>query len=439
MIARPSRFHMHYAWVIAAVTFLTLLGASGFRSTPGVLIVPLQDEFGWNRAVISFAVSINLILFGLSGPFAAALMARYGIRRVIPIALVLVAAGSALTTVMRAPWQLYLLWGVVVGAGTGTMASVFAATVANRWFVKHRGTVLGVLSAASATGQLIFLPLLATLVTRAGWRWAALAVALGALLVAPLVAIFMRDAPEDVGLRALGATEDYVSPTVSANPIAAAFGGLRLGLRSRDFWFLAGSFFICGATTNGLIGTHLIPASMDHGMTEVTAASFLAFVGIFDIIGTTLSGVLTDRFDSRWLLCWYYGLRGLSLLFLPFALGSTYLTLFAFIVFYGLDWVATVPPTVALTANIFGKANVGVVFGWVFAAHQFGAAIAASAAGVMRTWLGSYQITFLSAGVLCLMAAGLVIRIGRGTHDAHDTRGESVPSLSLEPSISSAD
>ncbi len=381
MIATWTGRRAHYAWVVAAVTFITLLGASGFRSTPGVLIVPLQDEFGWSRATISLAVSLNLLLFGFSGPFAAALMERFGIRRVVLTALVTIASGSALTTLMRAPWQLALLWGVVVGLGTGAMASVLAATVANRWFVARRGLVLGALTAASATGQLVFLPLLAWLAVNFGWRWASLTVAGGALLVTPLVAVFMRNRPGDVGLDAYGATEAEVPMVSTGSPLTAAFRGFHLASRSRDFWLLAGSFFICGASTNGLIGTHLIPASIDHGMPEVAAASLLATIGIFDVIGTTASGWLTDRWDSRRLLFVYYGLRGLSLLYLPAAFGSPHFGLILFILFYGLDWVATVPPTVALTADAFGKANVGIVFGWIFAAHQLGAATAASAAG----------------------------------------------------------
>ncbi|GAC1510558.1 MAG: MFS transporter [Chloroflexota bacterium] len=404
---------LHYAWIVAAVTFVTLLGASGFRSTPGVLIVPLQHEFGWDRATISVAVSINLVLFGFSGPFAAALMERFGVRRVLGVALILVSAGSGLTVAMRAPWQLFLLWGVVVGLGTGAMATVLAATVANRWFVKRRGLVLGVLTASSATGQLIFLPLLAWLAVTYGWRWAALAVASAALLVLPLVALLMRDRPADIGLNAYGATETDARASQSGNPIAAALNGLRLGARSRDFWFLAGSFFICGASTNGLIGTHLIPASMDHGIPEVQAAGLLAIIGVFDIVGTTASGWLTDRLDSRWLLFWYYGLRGLSLLFLPYAFGSHQFGLMLFVVFYGLDWVATVPPTVALTADLFSKQNAGIVFGWIFASHQLGAATAAYAAGALRTWFNDYQLAFMTAGLLCLLAAGLVLRIGR--------------------------
>jgi MFS family permease len=408
--ARAPR--LHYAWVIAAVTFVTLLAAAGTRATPGVLIVPLQREFGWNRAEISLAVSINLVLFGAIGPFAAAFMARFGVRKVVLAALTTIATGVGLTAVMTNVWELYLLWGVVVGAGAGCMATVLAAVVANRWFVARRGLVVGVLTAAGATGQLLFLPLLATEVVSRGWRWASLTVAAAVVLVLPLVALLMRDRPEDMGLRAYGATEGG-APVPLGNPFATAIAGLRTGLRSPSFWLLAGSFFICGATTNGLIGTHLIPASMDHGIPEVTAAGLLAVIGIFDIVGTVGSGWLTDRWDSRWLLFIYYGGRGIALLILPFVLGSSFFGLVVFIVFYGLDWVATVPPTVALSAQVFGKQQGTVVFGWIFAAHQFGAASAAFAAGALRTWLGDYQVTFVVAGLLCLVACGLVIRIPR--------------------------
>src|SRR6202795_1089912 len=315
---------LHYGWVVAAVTFVALMGAAGFRATPAILIVPLQTEFGWNRAIISVAVFINLLLFGLTGPFAAALMNRFGIRAVTVAALGTVATGALLTTGMTAPWQLYLLWGGVVGLGTGCMASVLAATVANRWFVQRRGLVLGALTAAGATGQLIFLPFLGWLAVNMGWRTAALVVAGAALLGIPMVALFMRDRPADVGLRAYGATEaDEPAPPLQ-NPVRAALSGLAMGARNRNFWLLAGSFFICGASTNGLIGTHLIPASIDHGLPEVTAASLLAFIGVFDVAGTMISGWLTDRLDSRWLLFWYYGVRGLSLLFLPYAVGMQY-------------------------------------------------------------------------------------------------------------------
>jgi sugar phosphate permease len=404
---------VHYAWVVAAVTFIALLGSAGFRATPAILIVPLQNEFGWNRAVIALAVSINLILFGLTGPFAAALMDRFGLRAVTVGALVTVATGALLTTVMSSPWQLYLLWGVVVGLGTGCIASVLAATVASRWFVQRRGLVLGALTAAGATGQLIFLPGLGWLAQNEGWRWSAITVGVAALAVVPVVALFLRNRPSDVGLRAFGATEADVAPLTVGSPIVNAFRGLRLGVRSRDFWLLGGSFFICGASTNGLIGTHLIPASMDHGMPEVTAASLLAIIGVFDVIGTLLSGYLTDRLDSRLLLFAYYGLRGLSLLLLPYVFGSPQFALILFIVFYGLDWVATVPPTVQLARKVFGQQNFAIVYGWIFAAHQLGAAAIAFAAGAVRTFFGDYQLAFMSSGLLCLVAAGMVLRIAR--------------------------
>ena len=414
---RLARGRLHYAWIVAAVTFLVLLSAAGIRSTPGVLIIPLEKEFGWNRATISLAVSVNLLLYGLFGPFAAALMDRFGVRRVILASLSFVAAGVGLTTVMHAPWHLVVLWGVVVGLGTGTTALVLGAYIANRWFAERRGLVTGLLTASAATGQLIFLPNLASAVVNHGWRAAALIVSAVALAMIPVVALFMRNEPSDVGLRPYGAGDEapLSQAPMGGNPAAAALSALGQGFRSREFWLLAGSFYICGASTNGLIGTHLIPASMEHGVAEVTAATLLAAMGVFDLVGTTVSGWLTDRWDSRYLLCWYYGLRGLSLLFLPYALGTQFLALAAFAVFYGLDWIATVPPTVRLAANVFGKRNVGVMFGWISAAHQLGAATAAFGAGALRTWLGSYQVAFMASGLLCLLAAGLVIRIGQAS------------------------
>jgi sugar phosphate permease len=404
---------IHYAWIVFAITFITLLAASGIRSTPAVLMVPLEGEFGWSRATISLAVSINLVLFGFVGPFAAAMMDRWGIRPVVAGALLLIAAGAALTALMTVPWQLYLLWGIVVGLGAGTMATVFAATVANRWFVQRRGLVVGLLTAASATGQLIFLPVLAWLAQERGWRYVSLTVAICTLAVVPLVLVFLRNRPEDVGIRAYGASEDDPPAPPRGNPVAMAFRGLTLASGNRNFWLLAATFFICGASTNGLIGTHLIPAGVDHGMVEVTAASLLAVIGIFDIAGTTISGVLTDRVDSRKLLFAYYGLRGLSLLYLPVAFGSPSFALILFIVFYGLDWVATVPPTVAIASQTFGRAAGPVVYGWVFTSHQLGAAVAASAAGLIRTVTGGYELAFIGSGLLCLLAAGLCLLMRR--------------------------
>ncbi|HEY3183763.1 MAG TPA: MFS transporter [Gaiellaceae bacterium] len=407
---------VHYAWIVAAVGFVTLITAAGFRSTSGVLIVPLEDEFGWSRATIGLAISINLLCFGLGGPFAAALVERFGLRRVMVGALVAVSAGSSLTVFMTEPWQLCLLWGVVNGLATGAVSVPLAAIIANRWFVARRGLVTGLLTASNATGQLVFLPALAAIVSSYGWRWAAVTVATVAVgVVLPLVALVVRNFPEDVGLLPFGASDKLSQATSGpSNPFALAVDGLRMGMGSTNFWLLTGSFFVCGLSTTGLIQTHLIPAGMDHAMTEVAAASLLAVIGAFDIVGTTLSGWLTDRYDPRVLLFWYYALRGLSLLALPYLFGAPRFGLILFIVFYGLDWVATVPPTVALTAETFGRERVGVVFGWIFSAHQFGAALAAWGAGAARTWFGDYGWAFGTAGLLCLFASGLVIRIGRG-------------------------
>ena len=403
---------LHYGWVVAGLTFLTMLSAAGARSAPGVLIVPLEQEFGWSRATISAAVSVNLVLYGLAGPFAAALLEWLGIRRTMVLSLAVTAGGVAATTLISQPWQLVMLWGVVVGSGTGMTALVLGATVASRWFDRQRGLVMGILSASTATGQLVFLPLLAWLAATYGWRAAAFYVVAAGAVVLPLVAILMRDRPSDLGLLPFGATQAPPPPAPRRNPVATALVTLVEAMRHRDFWLLAGGFFVCGLTTNGLIGTHLVPACFDHGIPEVKAASLLAMMGIFDFIGTTGSGWLSDRVDNRKLLFWYYSLRGLSLIFLPFSFDFSFYGLSLFAVFYGLDWIATVPPTVRLTADSFGADRAGIVFGWIFAAHQLGAAVAASAAGLIRTELGDYLVAFVAAGVIGVAAGVMSLFIG---------------------------
>jgi sugar phosphate permease len=404
----------HYAWIVLGITFIVLLISAATRATPGVLMVPLEQEFGWSRTTISFAISINLLLYGLTGPFAAGLVNRYGPRRVMALAAFLMGLGTLATITMKHPWQLIALWGVVVGTGTGIIAIVLGATVVQRWFYAHRGLALGLLTASSATGQLIFLPVLAQLVVGSGWRWAVIVVACVALLIAPITFLIMRDRPQDKGLKPLGLPDTETIPTPSAgNPFVAAISALRMASRSREFWILAGSFFICGASTNGLIGTHLIPACMDHGIPEVRAAGLLAMMGIFDLVGTTASGWLSDRYDSRILLMTYYGFRGLALLYLPYGFISEGHGLSLFAVFYGLDWIATVPPTVALTRQAFGAEKAGLVFGWIMAAHQVGAAVAASFAGFIRTTEGNYDHAFILAGVLCVICAVGVLFAGK--------------------------
>jgi MFS family permease len=414
------RPRLHWAWVVAAVSFVAILGAAGFRSVPGVMMNPLHHEFGWSHGTVGLAMSVNMTLFGLTAPFAAALMDRLGVRPVLSAALVLIATGSALSILMTASWQLVLLWGVLVGVGTGAISMGFVATVSTRWFEQRRGLVTGVLTAASATGQLIFLPVVAEVTTRHGWRWASLIVAAAALSVVPLVLLFMRNYPQDVGLRAYGASEatgegtgaTTVAPAeVPAGSFRAAFDGLRIGARVPAFWLLAGSFAICGMTTNGLIGTHFIPAANDHGMPTTVAAGLLATIGILDVAGTVFSGWLTDRVDPRLLLVVYYVGRGISLLLLPSLLSphaepSTWV----FIIFYGLDWVATVPPTIVLCRNYFGTRS-PVVFGWVFASHQLGAAVAAAGAGWLRDLRGDYDLAFYLAAGLCAVAALLCLNV----------------------------
>ncbi|MCF6391153.1 MFS transporter [Mycobacterium sp. MBM] len=410
LLRAPGR--LHWAWVVAGVSFVAILGAAAFRSVPGVLMNPLHHEFGWSHGTVGVAMAVNMTLYGVTAPFAAALMDRFGIRPVLSGALVLIAAGSALSVVMTARWQLVVLWGVLVGVGTGAISMGFVATVATRWFEAHRGLVTGVLTAASATGQLIFLPVVAEVTTRHGWRWASLVVAAAALAVVPLVALLMRNRPQDIGLHAYGGASaaPVVLPT---GTFSAAFDGLRIGLRSRAFWLLAASFAICGMTTNGLIGTHFIPAANDHGMPTTLAAGLLATIGILDVAGTIFSGWLTDRVDPRVLLCVYYALRGLSLVLLPSLLSpNAEPGTWIFVIFYGLDWVATVPPTIVLCREFFGAAT-PVVFGWVFASHQLGAAVAAAGAGWIRDLQGAYDLAFYLAAGLCLVATALCAGVRR--------------------------
>jgi predicted MFS family arabinose efflux permease len=399
--------------VVLAITFVVLLASAAIRATPAVLIVPLEREFGWSRATISFAISVNLLLYGLIGPFAAGFIERFGPRRVMVGCALLLGVGVLGTRWVRDPFGLVLLWGIVVGLGTGGVAIVLGAAVVERWFQERRGLALGILTASTASGQLLFLPLLARLVVTAGWRSAVTLMALVAFALIPLVLAWMQDDPQQKGLHAYGARAARITSGTHVNPAKAALEALALGVRQRDFWILAGTFFICGASTNGLIGTHLVPACMDRGIPEVQAASLLAAMGVFDLLGTTGSGWLTDRFDSRILLFVYYGLRGLSLIYLPLALtpASSGLPLFA--MFYGLDWIATVPPTVALARQAFGGASAPLILGWVVAAHQLGAASAASVAGLIRTQAGSYDRAFWISGGLCLLAAGAALFAGR--------------------------
>lgn len=418
--ALPARrTRVHPAWGVAAVAFVALLAAAGFRAAPGALMVPLNEEFGWSTSVMSLAVSVNLLLYGLTAPFAAALMDRFGIRQVVATALTLVALGAGGSVVMTASWQLLIFWGLLIGLGTGSMALVFAATIANRWFVRRRGLVMGILTAGSATGQLIFLPPVAALAEGTGWRAASLVIAAAALLAVPLVWFVLRNHPSDRGVLPYGAdaTTYIAPPAVTGGAVTRALEGLAYAAKRRSFWALAIAFAICGATTNGLIGIHFIPSAHDHGMATTTAAGLLAVVGVFDIVGTIASGWLTDKFDPRKLLVFYYVFRGVGLLLLPWLLAETiHPSIVLFVVIYGLDWVATVPPTAALCRELFGERGT-IVFGWVFAAHQIGAAIAALAAGVIRDTFGEYTYAWWGGAALCVIAAVLSIAVKRAkTH-----------------------
>ncbi|MBV9151876.1 MAG: MFS transporter [Alphaproteobacteria bacterium] len=412
---RLAARRLHYAWIVVGLTFVVVVVTAGVRAAPGVLIVPLEEEFHWSRATISSAVGINLLFYGLIGPFAAAVMDRFGVRRTMSLSLAATALAVALSPLMQHVWELILLWGVVVGLSTGFIGAYLAAYIAARWFRAREGLVVGILTAANAAGQLVFLPTMAWLATHAGWRLMSLVLAGAVMAFVPLLALKMRESPEELGIAPYGAVAaPRASSGAAGNPVTAALRALWEGARSRDFWLITAGYSVCGMTTNGLIGTHLIPACVDHGFTEVTGAGLLAATGVFALVGGTLSGWLSDRWDNRFLLFWYYGLRGLSLMYLPFALDMSFFGLSLFSVFYGLDWIASAPPTVRLLTRTVGVERAGIMVAWITALHMIGGGGAAYLAGVLRISFGTYFEAFIVSGVLCIGAALAVLFIGSG-------------------------
>ena len=404
---RPAIF---YGWVVVAVTAIVVLLIAGVRSAPGAFLLSMTQEPGWSTSSVSFAAAVGLVVFGLAGPMSGWLMGRIGVRNVVIVSLVVTGLSSLASSTVREIWQLTLLFGLASGFGTGLIASVLAPTVATRWFQRHRGLVTGVLGASSSAGQLVFFPLLTSIAVIAGWRTGAIVLGVLALGLLLPVLLFVRDDPAQVGVRPLGQEGGEIVPVRRPDPRV-----MRRAVRTSDFWFLAGTFFVCGATSNGLVGQHFIPHAVDHGFTQVAAGSALALMGFFNFVGTVASGWFTDRWDPRRLLLVYYSFRGVSLLFLPFIHDA--MTIAAFAILFGLDYIATVPPTVALVADRFGKHNVGVVYGWVFAAHMFGAAIAARVAGVVRENVGDYAAAFVAAGWIAIIAGFAALGIRRTTTD----------------------
>ncbi len=405
---------IHYSWVILLVAFFSILIAGIVRSSSGVFILPFETEFGWERATISFAFAVGLLLYGFSGPFMAALIEVTGVKKMMILAMTTLLAGVLLTFFMVKPWQLILIWGVIIGLGSGLFLTVLSPYIANTWFEKRRGLALGILTASTATGQLVLLPILAILIETHSWRWAMGLILILSVIMLSVILLFMKNSPKEIGLLAYGLEEEVsgIEKDQKKNPVMAAFQTLFEVVKVKEFWLLAVSFFICGLSTSGLIGTHFISYCIGFGFTAVAAASMLSLMGVFDLIGATLSGWLSDRFDNRWLLFWYYGLRGASLVFLPFALSEGSMTfLIIFSVFYGLDWIATVPPTINISRQIFGIEKSGIVYGWIFASHQLGAAVAASGAGVIYNIFNSYSWAFTLAGMFCLIASLFVVVI----------------------------
>ncbi|USK68483.1 MFS transporter [Peribacillus asahii] len=405
---------IHYSWFILAITFFSIIVAGIVMSSSGVFIDPFEKEFGWDRSVIALAFAISMFLFGISGPFMAALLNVIGLKKMMIVSMTTLLTGIILTFIMDQSWQMIIIWGLIIGLGSSLFLTVLSPYVANHWFEKRRGLAVGILTASTATGQLILLPVLAAIIDQYSWRWAIGLIMILSFTMLIIIFLFMKNTPKDVGILPYGLEEEIQESHEGQkeNPIVVAFNGLFEAVKVKEFWLLSGSFFICGLSTSGLIGTHFVSYCISFGIPLVTAASFLSFMGIFNLVGTTLSGWLSDRFDNRWLLFWYYGLRGASLVLLPYALteGSTTM-LVIFTVFYGLDWIATVPPTIGISRQIFGTNKSGIIYGWIYASHQAGAAVAAYGGGLIYKFFNTYTWAFFLAGVFCLLASLFVIII----------------------------
>lgn len=405
---------IHYSWIILVITFFSIIVAGIVISSSGVFINAFENEFGWDRSVIALAFAVSLFLYGISGPFMAALLEVIGVKKMMLVSMATLITGSTLTLVMNQSWHLIIIWGFIIGLGASLFLTVVSPYVSTHWFGKRRGLALGILSASTATGQLILLPVLAAIIDKYSWRWAIGLIIVLCFIMLIIIFLFMKNTPKDAGILPYGIEEEeqVSKEEQKGNPIVLAFKGLFAAVKVKEFWLLAGSFYICGLSTSGLIGTHFVSYCISFGIPLVTAASFLSFMGIFNLVGTTLSGWLSDRFDNRWLLFWYYSLRGASLVLLPYSLmEGSFILLAIFTVFYGLDWIATIPPTIGITRQIFGINKSGIIYGWIFAFHQAGAATAAYGGGLIYKFFDSYTWTFFLAGVFCVIASLFVIII----------------------------
>nr|WP_106781284.1 MFS transporter [Lysinibacillus timonensis] len=411
---------IHYSWIILVIAFFSNIVAGIVISSSGVFLDPFEQAFGWDRSVISLAFGITLFLYGLSGPFMAALLDVIGLKKMMTVSMATLVIGTMLTFMMNEPWQLVIIWGFVFGLGSSVFLSVLSPYIANHWFEKKRGLVVGILTSSTATGQLILLPILAMIIENSSWHYAIALIMTLTFIMFIVIVIFMKNSPKEIGILPYGLEKELeeVVETKKINPITLAFSGLLEAVKVKEFWLLAGSFFICGLSTNGLVGTHFISYCIGFGIPLVTAASLLSFMGVFNLVGTMFSGWLSDRYDNRWLLFWYYSLRGASLILLPFALNQgSYIMLIIFTIFYGLDWVATVPPTISISRQVFGVQKSGVIYGWIFASHQIGAATAAFGGGLVYQYFNTYTWAFFLAGIFCVMGSLFVIMIKKKDSD----------------------
>ncbi|MGH7322434.1 MAG: MFS transporter [Candidatus Rokuibacteriota bacterium] len=412
---------MHYAWVVLGAVTVIMIAASGLRSAFGVFIKPMEAEFGWDRTSLSIVASLSLFLYGAIGPFVGRVADRWGPRGVLAVSTVLIGVGTLGTATVVTLWQLYVTTGIVTALGAGGAAMSVAAALAARWFDTHRGLVLGIAGGGMAAGQLLVVPFAMWLTVSSGWRFTFVVLGVGFLvLIVPLTLALIRNDPRDVGLAPYGAAPRLVAQ--GAAEVDVQRTGVREAAGTSPFWLLAGSFWVCGYTSSGLVLTHLIPHATEHGFHATHAAQALGIMGALNVVGTVASGWVCDRFGQKGPLAVYYLLRGLSLVFLPWV--GTLPGLFAFAAIFGLNYISTVPPTTALTAKIYGRFSVGELSGWIFFSHQLGSAVGSLVGGYLYDRFGDYTLAFHSAALLAFVATALVLAIreepaaGRPPHPA---------------------
>jgi MFS family permease len=428
------KFHIHYAWIILGLAFLALLSAQGVRLSFGAFIAPWENEFSTNRGIISLVAFISYAVFGFSQPIIGRLIDQYGVRTILSYSVLLIGISTILTFFATTPWQLMIIYGFIASIGFGGASNVAGSVAITNWFVEKRGFAVGLMSAGTAGGQLLLVPLSLFLINELGWKLTVVVLGLFLVIVVfPLLLIFLRTHPSEKNSTPLGAKES-IPLADSENKKEVNTVSIITLLKKKEFLFLLLPFFVCGVTTSGLIDTHLIPFAQYCGISTTVTGTAVSLLAAFNITGTIFSGYLADRFSCRIMLTFLYGSRALTIVFLllligepimmGFFLSESYL-LVIFAISFGIVDFATVAPTVKLATEYFRGLSVGVIFGWLFLSHQLGAAIGAYLPGVLFDITGNYTSSFIYSLLLLIGASCLCFMLPKTS----DINSESSVSL----------